>query len=232
MNRQDYVSMVNSAAGATSRAYPQASFPDVANQLWLWLVENKERAQEYMSREDGERIVRSILNQEARSYAIKERAAVTGYSPEDLSWYSPAMIRKILPDVFDYEDWQSFQSGSSDGRGSKPLVNASGDRLASILDVKSALEKMNHVQYNLLKEVYGEGHSVEAVAESMGITKDACAKRIQRAIEVVRDKLGGPRPSDPYEAVNGQFDTRTSGRRVVSNATARAKTDNAWDGQQ
>jgi hypothetical protein len=203
----------------------------VANQLWLWLVENEERAQEYMSREDGERIVRSILNQEARTYAIKERAAVTGYSPEDLSWYSPASIRKILPDVFDYEDWQSFQSGSSDGRGSKPLVNASGDRLASILDVKSALEKMNHVQYSLLKEVYGEGSSVEAAAEKLGISTETCRKRLDRAVYVVRDKLGGPRPTDPYEAVNGQFDTRTSGRRVVSNATARARTDHAWDGE-
>ena len=153
-----------------------------------------------------------------------------GYSVDDLEWYSPGQIRAILPDVFDYEDWQSSGQSSNDRKASMP-ANATGDRLASILDVKSALQQMNHIQYDLLKEVYGNGSSVEAVAESLGISTETCRKRLDRAVYVVRDKLGGPRPTDPYEAVNGQFDTRTSGRKVVSNASARARTDHAWDGE-
>jgi hypothetical protein len=222
--------MVNMAAAATSRAYPQVSFPDVAGCLWLWAVANDSRIQEYFAKEDGDRIVGSILRMEARTYALKERAVSAGYSTEDLEWYSPGQIRAVLPDVFDYENWQTSGASSND-RKTTVLANATGDRLASILDVKSALEKMNHVQYSLLKEVYGEGSSVEAAAEKLGISTETCRKRLDRAVYVIRDKLGGPRPTDPYEAVNGQFDTRTSGRRVVSNATARARTDHAWDGE-
>ena len=65
--------MVNMAAAATSRAYPQVSFPDVAGCLWLWAVANDSRIVEYFAKEDGDKIVSSILRVEARTYALRER---------------------------------------------------------------------------------------------------------------------------------------------------------------
>lgn len=219
---------VNQAATATYRAYASwVSLPDVAGQLWLWAVKNEARIDTYLSEPEGERIVRSILNQEARTYAIKERAMATGYSPEDLTWYSPSMIRNILPDVFDYEDWQSFESKGGD-RGSKPVANATGDRLATILDVKGALTKIQEDQVALLREHYGRGVSLEACAHALDIQQEAARKRLDRAVYALRDSLNGIRPTDPYEAVNGQFDTRTRGRRAMSNAAARSATDSNW----
>lgn len=219
---------INQAATATYRSYSQwVTFPDVAARLWLWTIENEAKVGEYLNHEEGERIVRSILNQEARKYAIKERAMTTGYSPEDLTWYSHSQIKSILPDVFDYADWQTFSAGG-DGRGSKPLANATGDRLATILDVKGALTKLQEDQVAILREHYGNGVSVDACAISLGIKSEAARKRIDRAVKAIGVKLNKPRPSDPYEAVNGQFDTRTSGRRVMSNAAARKATDGNW----
>jgi hypothetical protein len=219
---------INQSATATGRAYATwVSSSDVAARLWLWAIENEARVDDYLNREDGERIMRSILNQEARTYAIKERAVSTGYSPEDLTWYSHSMIRNILPDVFDYEDWQTFGSGG-DGRGSKPLANATGDRLASILDVKGGLTKLQEDQVALLREHYGRGVTVDACAFALSITPEACRKRLDRAVYALKDRLNGLRQSDPYEAVNGQFDTRTKGRKVISNAAARAATDANW----
>lgn len=227
MDQSRLTPWINQSATATYRAYSSwVSFPDVAARLWLWAVENEARLSEYLEREDGERIVRSILNQEARTYAIKERAMSTGYSPEDLTWYSPGMIRNILPDVFDYDDWQSFGS-SGDGR-SKPLANATGDRLASILDVKGALTKLQEDQVSLLREHYGRGVSVEACGVALGLTQEATRKRLDRAVYALRDSLNGIRQGDPYEAVNGQFDTRTKGRHAMSNAAARKATDTNW----
>jgi len=218
------------AAGSVSRAYSSwCTFSDTANTLWLWAVENESRVNEYLSQSDGERIVRSILNKEARTYALKERAMQSGYSPEDITWYSPNQIKAILPDVFDYEDWQSFGSGG-DGR-SKPLVNSSGDRLAAILDVKSGLAKLHEVPKQILELAYGTGASLEFVAAFLGISEDAARKRLDRAVKALAGHLNNPRPTDPYEAINGQFDTTTKGRKAVSNATARARTDHAWDGQ-
>ena len=230
MDLKDLTPFVNQAAGATSRAYRTwVSFPDVAAHLWLFAVNSEDRLAEYMSRKEGPRIVAKILNQEARTYAIKERAAVSGYSPEDLTWYSLAQIRRILPDVFDYQDWQSFQTGSA--RGSKPVANATGDRLATILDVSVALTKLQEDQVNILSWYYREANSLEWIADQLDISEEAARKRLERALKALQNELGGPRPVDPYEAVNGQFDTRTKGRKAVSNTAARAATDNAWGGE-
>lgn len=220
---------INQTAAATYRAYSSwVSLPDVAATLWLWAVSNEARIEEYLSREDGEKIIRTILRAEARTYALKERSMNTGNSLEDLTWYGPALIRKVLPDVFDYEDWQSFEAGQSDGRGSKPVANATGDRLAYILDIKGALTSLQGDHVKLLREHYGKGVSLKACAIALGISDDACQKRLQRAVYAIADKLNGVREHDPYEAVNGQFDTRTKGRKAMSNAAARAATDANW----
>lgn len=223
----DLTRIIHYVAAQTDRAYPQVTYADVSQQLWLHVQSNLSRIFDYMQREDGERIIRSILNQEARTYAIKERSVTTGYTVEDQAWYTPNAIRKILPDVFDYADWQSFQQGTSEVRV-KPVANATGDRLASIIDVKNALEKMLPEQAAWLKLHYHHGESHEALAARAGISQDAARKRLDRAVYALRDRLGGPRPGDPYEAVNGQFDTRSKGRKAMSNAAARRATEGNW----
>lgn len=220
--------MVNQTAAVTARSYSSwVSLPDVTAALWVWAFSNESRVEEYLGREEGQKIVYSILRAEARTYALKERAVATGYSLDDVTWYSPAMIRKILPDVFDYEDWQSFET-KGDGRGSKPVANATGDRLATILDIKGALTKIPEDNVRLLREHYGRGVSVEACAMALDVTPEAARKRLDRAVYAIRDKLNGVREYDPYEAVNGQFDTRTKGRHAMSNAAARSMTDKNW----
>lgn len=231
MQLSDVKPLIDQAAGQVARAYSTwVSFSDAAGHLWLFTVQNEDRMAEYMSREQGERIVRSILNQEARKWAISERAQVSGYSPEDLTWYSLEQIRLLLPDVYDYEGWQTSGGSGTDGRSSKPVANATGDRLASIIDVSMALKKLPPEHEDILCRFYHANHTHEQIAEAYGSTPEAIRKRLERIVRAIQGHLGGARPVDPYEAVNGQFDTRTKGRKVVSNATARALTDNAWDG--
>lgn len=217
---------INTTALYTYRAYASwVTQADVAGQLWLWAVNNEEKIDNYLANPDGERIVRSILNQEARKYAIKERAMSTGYSPDDLTWYSPNMIRAALPDVFDYEDWQSISiKGDKGGQ----IVNAGGDRLAVILDIKANLKKIDPNQQKILKIHYGDGYSIEACAIAFNVQPDAARKRIDRAVYALRDKMNNVREGDPYEAVNGQFDTRSRGRKAMSNAASRKATDGNW----
>lgn len=157
---------------------------------------------------------------------------MTGYSPEDISWYSAKQIKNALPDVFDYEDWQSFQQGKSDRSVSKP-VNETGDRLAAILDIKAALGKLRKEHVDLLREHYGRGVSVEACAIALGIEYEACRKRVERAVQFISKQLNDPRPKDPMEGATYEewkanqrfYDTRTKGRHAISNAAARKRTE-------
>lgn len=217
--------LINWAAGQASRAYPQITFADVRQELHTHCIANLPRFFEYMQRgEEGERIIRAALNREARKYAMKEREAVTGISFEDQAWYTPKAIRSILPDVYEYANWQSF-GASAEERKPTAIINATGDRLAAIIDVKAALEKILPDQRDLLWEYYHLRDSVSVIAERRDISEAATNSRITRAVYAVREALGGPRPSDPYEATNGQFDTRSKGRRAVSNSAARRMTE-------
>jgi len=217
--------LINWAAGQASRAYPQITFADTKQELWAHCQANLPRFFDYMQRgEEGERIIRAALNQEARKYAIREREAVTGISFEDQAWYTPKAIRSILPDVYEYTNWQLFGQSDSE-RKPTAIINATGDRLAAIIDVKAALDKILPDQRDLLHEYYHLSWPVDAMSEARGISVAACNSRITRAVYAVREALGGPRPSDPYEATNGQFDTRSKGRRAISNSAARRATE-------
>lgn len=227
---------LNQSAAATGRAYRAwVSFSDVRQHLWQWAYQNQERISDYLNQEDGERIIRSILNREARNYAVKERAAVSGYNPEDVAWYTVTAIKRTLPDVFDYEDWQSFQAKSG-GPSNQPAA-WSGDRLATIIDIKKAVDSLPADRQHLLKEIYGGGKSVELAAEAVGISLDAANKRHQRALKAISKSLNDPRPRDPMEgatyeewkAMQHFYDTRSKGRKAMSNAAARKITEVGYE---
>jgi DNA-directed RNA polymerase specialized sigma24 family protein len=227
---------VNQSAASVARAYSAwTSFPDVKQQLWLWATQNHEKVTEYLAHPEGERIIRSILNQEARNYAIRERAMSSGYEFDDVAWYTVTAIKRVLPDVFDYEDWQTFEM-KSDGPSNKPAA-WSGDKLATLIDIKAGLKALSDDRVMLLREHYGRGASVEACAIALGIEPDACRKRIQRALKTLSNALNNPRQSDPYEGATYEqwkasqafYDTRTKGRKAISNATARKRTEGNYE---
>lgn len=206
------------AALPMGRAYrPWTTVADISQHLWAWATANESRIDEYLKVEGGDKAVRAALHQEARKYAIKERAAVSGYNAEDLAWYTPTALKKILPDVFDEQDWPAD----------------SGDRLASIIDVKTALGKLPKDTYDLLRMHYGNTVSVEDCSLALGINEEACRKRLQRGVRALSTLLNNPRPTDPYEGVTYEewqknkhfYDTRSKGRKAISNAKARSITE-------
>lgn len=230
MNWELIAPWIKAAADRVARAYSTwITRADTESELWVWALKNERRLLEYMNSDAPERIIRGILNSEARTYAIRERAQMSGYDPSDLEWYTPRMIRTVLPQVFDVEDWQSFQSDYSGMPGSKPLANASGDHLATILDVRGVLTELQEDQIRILQMFYGSGVTVEYCANYFKIEPLAARKRIDRAVYAIADALNNPRQGDPYEGTAGQFDTRGKGRRAMSNARARKITSTGWD---
>lgn len=227
---------VQQAARSHSRAYSSwTTYDDVKQHLLAWTLSNRERVTNYLDNPDAERIIRSILNQEARNYCTKERAVSSGYSQDDVAWYSINALKTRLPDVFDYEDWQSFQAGGGGSPSNKPAA-WSGDRLAEIIDIKSALAKLSDDNRAILKEHYGNGLTIEQCADLFEIKYDTATKRLARSLKYLSRQLNDPRPSDPMEGVTIEqwrknqkfYDTRTSGRKAMSNAAARSATDTNW----
>lgn len=223
---------VNQSAASVARAYSAwVSLPDVRQQLWLWVHQNETRLNEYLAQPEAERIIRSILNQEARNYANRERAMSSGYEYDDVAWYTVTAIKRILPDVFDYEDWQTFESRSG-GSSGKPAA-WSGDKLATLIDVSKAVETLKPDDRILLREHYANGISMEGCAVILNIEYEAARKRLQRALKALSKALNDPRPLDPMEGVTYEewkrnqhfYDTRGKFRKSMSNAAARKATE-------
>jgi len=223
---------IDQAVAPIARSYSTwTTAADIKQTLWAWVYANTQKIEEYGAHQDGERIIRSILAQEGRNYANRERAKMSGYEYDDVAWYTITALKRILPDVFDYMDWQSFEM-KSDGPSNKPAA-WSGDKLATLIDVKRAVESLPQQRQDLLRAHYAEGVILEHLGDHMGIKMDTAKKQLQRALKAMSKFLNEPRVADPMEGATYEewvqnqrfYDTRTRGRKAMSNAAARKATE-------
>ena len=134
--------MVKQIAASVSRNYPSSiDAADTEQQLWLWLYEKRTSVLQTVedSPNEWEAMIASTMRKVAFDHCAKEKAAVEGYSAEDLFRYSIPKIKGLLPDVFDYSDWQSFGLKGDGQPGAKPQANQTGDRMVELIDIKGGV---------------------------------------------------------------------------------------------
>lgn len=206
-----------------------ASFPshhdvnDTKQHLWLWVFENKNTVDELIrNHERPEVTLNRLMTKAANKFLKTEDAASHGYSQEDVFEYPTAVIEELLGQVFDYEDWQSFgQSGDGQPKA-KGQANMTGDRIAMLIDVKSAVERLSADHYNAIVWTYKYHFSPADLAEQWEMTEDGARKRVNRSVQAVRKLLGTKSLSElrrGYEARSG-----------VGSAEARYITERDYEG--
>lgn len=216
--------MVRDVARSVSSSFPQyVTSEDTEGHLWVWVYEKKPQIQKAV--EDGpewERKIASTLRKVASDYCAREKAAVEGYSVEDLYRYTIPKIKSLLPDIFEYQDWQSFGLKGDGQPSSKPLANQTGDRIAELIDVRAAVKALPEETKELLYLVHVYQYTAENVAEHFEISLEAAKKRMQRAYGAVQKSLGRRDPSEQPSPA----DRRT----VRSNAAWRASQSSLYEG--
>lgn len=216
--------MVRDVARSVSSSFPQyVTSEDTEGHLWVWVYEKKSQIQKAV--EDGpqwEAKIASTLRKVASDYCAREKAAVEGYSVDDLYRYTIPKIKALLPDIFEYQDWQSFGLKGDGQPSSKPQANQTGDRIAELVDVRSAVKALPEETKELLYLVHVYQYTAENVAEHFEISDEAAKKRMQRAYGAVQRSLGRRDPgAEPSPA-----DRRT----VRSNAAWRASQSSLYEG--
>jgi DNA-directed RNA polymerase specialized sigma24 family protein len=104
----------------------------------------------------------------------------------------------------------------------KGQANETGDRIAELVDVRAALERLPDDTKALIFLVQVWSYTAENVAEHFDLTLDAAKKRIQRSLGSLQRELGRKSPDE---------EPRVSDRRTVrSNAAARAAVSNQYEG--
>lgn len=210
-----YAEMIDSVSRVLAYEYG-VDREDIASEVWVWVLDHPEQA-EKLAENGG--LLRHRLTSVGRRYAAKERAQAYGYDPSDIINYSTRVIRELLPDVFDHEDWQSGEVSYDSMPKAKKLVNAGMDRVAMLIDIKIAMEKLPDEAYNAIVWVYKYSYTMEQLAAELEITQDAAQKRVQRAVNKIQRLLTEVRPMEKPQR-----------RACLSNAAARAIQSGHWDG--
>jgi DNA-directed RNA polymerase specialized sigma24 family protein len=220
-----FTPMVKNVARSVSGQFPTSvTIEDTEQALWLWLYEKRASVLQTVqdSPDEWEAKIAGTMRKVASSHCAREKAATEGYSLEDLYRYSIPKIKSLLPDIFEYTDWQSFGSKGDGQPGSKPLANQTGDRVAELVDVKAAVKRLPDSTKELLYLVHVYHYSAENLAEHFGISLEASKKRLQRSYGAVQRELGR---GDP-DARPGPSQRRT----VRSNSHWRASQASQYEG--
>lgn len=222
-------------ARKTRKQYPMVDIDDLIQESWVWTITHPKKTREYLDDEDkqrGTRMLVAALKNSVKDYARKERAQRFDYVLEDDVFYSLSMLKGagrgkgLLHYVYDRDAWLKPPSRDDAPRSAGDAAEGNG-WLATLVDVDRALKTLPRADQGLLEAHFRNGYTYEQIGSSFPVPVSAktVSLKVDAAVVKVQDALGGNRPKpDPPEGdwENGYVGTR----RVMSNARARAITDN------
>lgn len=236
-NYEHLSALALTAARAAKKRYPVCDLDDLLQVAMMWAVTHPGKLGTYLHDEDerrGTRMLTASMRNAARKWAREDRAASYGYDLDDDAFYSKRMLKGdgnkpgLLHYVFNRENWPKPPPVEGGAR-SKGDPAEGGTWLAMMVDLSAAIEALPAEDRNLLDLHFGGGDTYEVLGRraTPQVSKATIAKRIDRAVGKVQAFLGGPKPREDEPEEGWDLEPEYVGtRRVISNAHARAITDN------
>jgi DNA-directed RNA polymerase specialized sigma24 family protein len=224
MNVTDLNGVIARAAGAIAKRYGSfVQYEDLVQDGWEWVLTRPERLvvdDDGMVR-DNHGIVDLVRHLTA--VAKRERDARLGLSVGQSS-YDRAVVEAVLPGVWD-RDYRPAMPEVRTRRSDDPAAMASQWETL-VLDVKRAVEQLPARHRKVLFTYYAVVHDWREAAKMLGLGKSRANELGNEAISRIVDILNGV----PDATVSDDHGV-TGSRRVMSNAQARALTQQQWDGE-
>ena len=184
------------AASAHKSARGLVPLNDLVSEAYLWLAEHPAKVEEW--REDGrhgKNKLRVACKRACLRLIATERRRNAGIVPSDQFYYSAALVRELLPFIWDPDDWTTSSQAPSDEIRSPSRPSEGNNRLAMIVDVRAAFYTLPHSDQILLLDLHqGDGRSYETVAGMYEVAEKTVRRREERAIDRIVERLGGEYP--------------------------------------
>lgn len=171
-------------------------FEDLVGDAYIWVTTHPDEViawREFTGMKGLNKITRSCHN-----YCIdvirKERARVIGDAEKDQYYYTPALVRLILPSIWNADDWTTY-SASTDEIRSKGLANEGGDRLALIVDVRSTFYSSSVIDQSVLSALYKDQRTVTEAGVMLNLSDEAVSRAEARAVNRMIQRMGDVHPS-------------------------------------
>lgn len=171
------------------------SADDLIGEAHLWLVENIERVFAWGDEgKHGENKIRHAAKQHCLQKIAIERKKRSGLQRGDSQYYNAAILKEILPDIFNRLDWAGGSPAPTDQIRAASAPAEGNNRLAMIVDVKAAFVTLPPQDKTLLYEIYFEGMSLTTLQMQYEVTDRTIRRREARALERLVERLGGEPP--------------------------------------
>jgi DNA-directed RNA polymerase specialized sigma24 family protein len=232
MNYELLTPAVERAAGIAISNFPaHHTLSDVKQEMWVWILENKNTVTRVLeSTEFPEMVLEPLLVRAANSFLKKEDAQTYGYDEADRFFYSLDLIKSILEVVFDHEDWQSFATALDAMPKGKSDHATAGNNLASYADVSRAVSELPENQYNAIVWKYKYHYTQRAIGEAMGVTTRQAQSLLDGAYSAIRKSLGEFSLSEIRSGYDGRTQDALTRGNIGRGESAQIIVDRDYDG--
>lgn len=167
---------------------------DVTQHLMLTIMTNPEAITRWRTEPNGEAKLFVTLRREAAKFCANEQKHSGGKPLRSENFYSVELLTRALPFIF--EDTpvttaaENPHTGQTYSHGSPEDF---GNAQAILADIRGAFYGLNAEIRHVLELRFRDGLTLEEIGELGNLTKVGVKKRIDRALERLRDALSGER---------------------------------------
>ena len=162
----------------------------------LWMVKHLDKVVHWRTQgKHGQNKLRHAVRQRCLTIIAKERRRRSGLQPGDIFYYTPAMIRELLPDIWDEDDWVSGNTNNAEEIRNPSRPSEGNNRLAMVADVRSSFYTLSKTDQSLLEDFYRDGGvTIDIMAARLEVTERTVRRRDDRIMEKMVERLGGEPP--------------------------------------
>lgn len=104
---------IQGARSAARSARGLVSLSDLIGEANLWMVQHLDKVELWREQgRHGANKLRMACRQRCLTVVAAERRLKSRLEAGDMYWYTPGVIREILPDIFDTDDWSTSSAGN------------------------------------------------------------------------------------------------------------------------
>ena len=132
-------------------------------------------------------------------YSRKEKAAKSGYQPNDEAFYDTVTIAQLLPyvisSIVSNTALEQAQNLINDGTPRKPAAPAEGGNLLAILiDIKKSYEMLNKEDQEILRLRYHDNLTLELLGQYLECSRSTAERKSNSALRRLNNNIGGDSP--------------------------------------
>lgn len=183
------------AMSAARSARGLVSTDELVAEANLWMVSHIEKVVLWKEQgTHGKNKLRNACRQYCLNIVAKERRRRSALQPGDLHYYTPAMVRELLPVIWDQDDWVSGQHTESHEAKAPARPSEGNNRLAMIIDVRAAFFDLKIEDQYLIACIYRDNRTWASLAEQYEVHERTIRRREERAVDRMVEFLGGEPP--------------------------------------